>query len=249
MKPLFYILLFLCSLNVWSQNQAVFEQANALYNEGKYGEAIDRYKTILDTKNHSAELYFNLGNAHYKLNNIASSIYYYEKALQLAPNDEAIKHNLAFAQNMTIDAVTIVPEGGLKRILNNVAHSFTFDGWAKTAVGFVFCFVILFLFYYFAYSSVRKRITFLGSLLALTFMCIALLFAFHKFNLDNLDKPAIVFAKESLVKNEPNNASEEAFKLHEGTKVQILDTVNNWKKIKLQDGKTGWISSQDLKAL
>ena len=76
-----------------------------------------------------------------------------------------------------------------------------------------------------------------------------LLFAFHKFNLVKKDQPAIVFAKESQVKNEPNSRSEESFKLHEGTKVQVLDTVNNWKKIKLQDGKTGWISSQDLKAL
>lgn len=249
MKHLFYIILFIFSLGMSAQNQAVFQQANALYNSGKYGEAIDRYKTILDTKTHSAELYFNLGNAHYKLNNIAPSIYYYEKALQLSPNDETIKHNLAFAQNMTIDAINVVPEASLKRILNNVANSLTFDMWAKTTICFVFCFVFLFLFYYFAYSSLRKRITFLGSLASLTFMCITLLFAFHKFNLDKLDKPAIVFAKESLVKNAPNNASEEAFKLHEGTKVQILDTVNNWRKIKLLDGTTGWISSEEIKAL
>ena len=66
-----------------------------MYNQGKYAEAIDKYKAILETKNHSAALYFNLANAHYKLNNIAPSIYYYEKALQLAPNDPDIKNNLA----------------------------------------------------------------------------------------------------------------------------------------------------------
>ena len=249
MKQLLYILSFLFSVGLAAQNQAVFEQANALYNAGKYGESIDRYKTILDTKTHSAELYFNLGNAHYKLNNIAPSIYYYEKALQLAPNDEDIKNNLAFAENMTIDAIEVVPEGGLLKFLNQATNTLTFDAWAKLAIGSVFGFVILFLFYYFAYSSLRKRFAFLGSITALTCMCVALLFAFHKYNLDNNDKPAIVFAKESLVKNAPNNRSEESFKLHEGTKVQVLDTVSNWKKIKLQDGKTGWISSDDIKAL
>ncbi|CAH8287878.1 SH3 domain-containing protein [Mariniflexile fucanivorans] len=249
MKQLLYILSFLFSVGSLAQNEAAFQQGNALYNAGKYGEAIDKYKTILDTKNHSAALYFNLGNAHYKLNNIAPSIYYYEKALKLAPNDEEIKNNLAFAQNMTIDAINVVPEAGLLKIVNNVTNRMTFDGWAKVSIGFVFCFVVLFLFYYFAYSSLRKRIAFLGSLAALIFICITLLFAFHKFNLDKRDKPAIVFAKESLVKNAPNNRSEESFRLHEGTKVQVLDTVNNWKKIKLQDGKTGWISSEDIKAL
>lgn len=249
MKKLLYILSFLFSFGLFAQNNALFEQANTLYNEGKYGEAIDKYKTILDTKNHSAELYFNLGNAHYKLNNIAPSIYYYEKALQLAPNDEDIKNNLAFAQNMTIDAIDVVPEAGLSKILNNAANTMTFDAWAKVSIGFVFCFVILFLVYYFAYSSLRKRLAFLGSLVSLTMVCITLLFAFHKFNLDKKNKPAIVFAKEILVKNAPNNRSEESFRLHEGTKVQILDTVDDWKKIKLQDGKTGWVSSEDIKAL
>ncbi|MDO7172002.1 SH3 domain-containing protein [Mariniflexile sp. AS56] len=249
MKQLLYILSFLFSVGLMAQNTAVFEQANALYNAGKYGDAIDKYKTILDTKNHSAELYFNLGNAHYKLNNIAPSIYYYEKALQLAPNDQDIKNNLAFAQNMTIDAIEVVPEAGLSKIVNNATNRMEFDGWAKVSIGFVFCFVILFLIYYFAYSSLRKRLTFLGSLVSLILMCVSLLFAFHKFNLDKKDKPAIVFAKEILVKNAPNNRSDESFRLHEGTKVQVLDTVSNWRKIKLQDGKTGWVSSEDIKAL
>jgi uncharacterized protein YgiM (DUF1202 family) len=63
------------------------------------------------------------------------------------------------------------------------------------------------------------------------------------------DRPAIVFAKEAQIKSEPNLRSTEAFKLHEGTKVQILDTVQNWKKIKLADGKIGWIVNDDIKAL
>jgi tetratricopeptide (TPR) repeat protein len=249
MKSILYILSFLLSFGVFAQNEAFFQQANGLYNEGKYAEAINKYEAILRSKNQSAELYFNLGNAHYKLNNIAPSIYFFEKALQLAPNDTDIKHNLAFAKNMTIDAIGIVPESALTKILNNATNAFTFDTWAKAAIAFVFCFVVLFLIYYFAYSSLRKRLAFLGSIIALILICVALLFTFHKFNLDKKDKPAIVFAQESKVKNEPNSRSEESFKLHEGTKVQVLDTVKNWKKIKLADGKTGWISSEDIKQL
>ena len=249
MKAKFYILSFLFSLGLFAQNNVLFERANAFYNQGKYADAISQYEAVLATKNHSADLYFNLGNAHYKLNHVAPSIYYYEKALKLAPNDSDIKNNLALAKNMTIDAINVIPEAGLSKILNNAANIMTFDGWAKAAVAFVFCFVVLFLIYYFAYSTLRKRLTFLGSMASLLLMCVSLLFAFHKINLDKRDKPAIVFAQESEVKEAPNSNSEESFTLHEGTKVQVLDTVNNWKKIKIQDGKTGWISSSDIKAL
>jgi len=249
MKKRLFLVLFLLNIGVFAQNNAIFEKANTLYNEGKYADAITQYQAIIATKNHSAELYFNLANANYKLNRIAPSVYFYEKALQLSPNDTDIQNNLAMARNMTIDAIDVIPEGGFTKFVNNATNTMTFDGWAKLAVGLVFCFVILFLIYYFAYTTLKKRLAFIGSLAALCFMCLTLLFAFHKYNLDKNDQPAIVFSKESKVKTEPNFRSNESFILHEGTKVQILDTVNNWKKIKLQDGKTGWISSEDIKAL
>ncbi|WP_027137942.1 SH3 domain-containing protein [Gaetbulibacter saemankumensis] len=249
MKKLLYILSFLFGFGVFGQNQELFKAANTLYNEGKYAEAIDKYEAILATKNESAALYFNLGNAHYKLNNVAPSIYYYEKGLQLEPNDDEIKNNLAFARNMTIDAIDVLPEAGLPKLIKNITHSFSFDAWAKVAVVLVFVFVILFLTYYFAYTSLRKRLAFVGSLIALASVCVSLAFAFHKYNLDKHDKPAIIFVQESKVKSEPNNRSEEAFRLHEGTKVQVIDTVADWQKIKLADGKTGWVSKQDIKSL
>ncbi|MBU3820484.1 tetratricopeptide repeat protein [Flavobacteriaceae bacterium XHP0103] len=249
MKYVIYILAIFFSISGIAQNNVLFEKGNKLYNQGKYLEAIEVYKQILDSDNHSAELYFNLGNAYYKLNGVAPSIYYYEKALQLDPNDKDILNNLAFAKNMTIDAIDTVPEAWTTKLINNIANYMTFDGWAKTAIVFVICFVLLFIFYDFAYTSVKKRVAFIGSMASLVFIIGSLVLAFHKFNLEKSDRPAIVFAQESKVKAEPNLRSEEAFMLHEGTKVQVLDTINNWKKIKLSDGKTGWIPSADIKTL
>jgi tetratricopeptide (TPR) repeat protein len=248
-KKALYILIFLLGTVSIAQNETLFEQGNTLYNDGNYIEAIEKYQAILDSGKHSAELYFNLGNAYYKLNNIAPSIYYYEKALQMAPNDTDILNNIAFARNMTIDVVDNIPEIGFSKFVKTFTNMLSFDTWAKISVGLVILFVILFLSYYFSYTSFKKRLAFVGSLSAVILACSALSLAFHKYNLDKNDKPAIVFAKESQIKSEPNLRSTEAFKLHEGTKVQILDTVNNWKKIKLADGKTGWIVSDDIKAL
>lgn len=249
MKQLFYIITCLVSTVCIAQSNISFEQGNTLYNEGKYTEALTVYKSILDTGEHSAELYYNMANAHYKLNHIAPSIYYYEKALLLKPNDKDILNNIAYAKNMTIDAIDEVPDVGFSRLLNKFTHTFSFDNWAKLAVGLMILFVVLFLVYYFSYSTVKKRLAFVTSSFAVALSLIAVLFAFHKYELDAKDQPAIVFAKETQVKSEPNLRSVEAFKLHEGTKVQILDTVNNWKEIKIADGKTGWIISDDIKML
>ncbi len=249
MKKLSYIFIFLFSLGTFPQNETVFAEANKLYNEAKYQDAIDTYESIIKSGQHSAELYFNLGNANYKLNRIAPSVYYYEKAIRLDPKDTEILNNLAFAQNMTIDAIEEVPEVGMSKFLNKIINIFDFDIWAKLSILFMLLFVGLFLLYYFSYTTRKKRVAFMTSNVSLFLMLLSLAFAFQKYNLMQKDKPAIVFSQEAEVKSEPNLRSSEAFRIHEGTKVQILDTVNNWKKIKLVDGKTGWIPSDDIKAL
>ena len=248
MKKIIYIVIVFTNFT-FAQNQTLFEQANTLYNEGKFTEAIKQYESIIDNDKHSSELYFNLANAHYKLNNIAPSIYYYEKAALLNPNDKDIENNLSFAKNMTIDAIDRIPEGGFSKIVKNITNTFEFDSWAWLSVALMVAFVLLFLSYYFSNATSQKRFTFIGSVTALLLCFVALAFAFNKHDLEQKNNPAIVFAQESQVKSEPNLRSTEAFKLHEGTKVQVLETVDKWKKIKLTDGKIGWLPSEDIKLL
>ena len=248
MKRFLYLILLTYSFG-FTQNETLFNKANALYNEGDYTEAIKQYEAVLASGEHSAELYFNLGNAHYKLDHIAPSIFNYERALLLSPKDKDIKNNLAFAKNMTIDAIDVVPEVGFSKILKNLAQSMGFDAWAIIAIAFMFVFVGLFLWYYFAHTTSRKRFTFVTSTLSIILMCFAISMAFINYGIVQKNNPAIVFAQEAQVKSEPNLRSTEAFKLHEGTKLQVLDTVNNWKKIQLTDGKTGWIPSEAIKLI
>ena len=248
MKKLLYLLLLISAFG-FAQNKTVFNQANTLYNDGRYDEAIKQYEAILSNGEHSSELYFNLGNAHYKLNHIAPSIYNYEKALLLNPRDQDIKNNLAFAKNMTIDAIDVVPEVGISKMIKSITNIFKFDVWAMLAVAMMISFIILFLSYYFSNATTQKRLTFIGSFTTLFLCFLTLAFAFHKYNLVQKNNPAIVFVQEAQVKNEPNLRSTEAFKLHEGTKIQVLDTVNNWRKIQLTDGKTGWITSESIMML
>lgn len=250
MKKILYILFLVFTFTATAQNKVLFDAGNKAYNESNFQQAITSYERILDSGVHSAELYFNLANAYYKLNRIAPSIYYYEKALQLAPNDKEIKSNLSFAQNMTIDAIEVIPEVGLSKIFKGFVNTLSFDAWALISVTLVIVFVLLFLGYYFSKVTAKKRLAFVISSASLILAFVALFFAFQKYEYDRKDQPAIVFAQESEVKTDPNLRSEIAFVLHEGTKVQILEHYQaNWTKIKLSDGKTGWIVSTDVKML
>lgn len=249
LKKYFLFLFILVSFFAKAQNDVLFKKATEAYNKGEYSQAIDLYGEILKTGQHSAALYFNLGNAYYKLNEIAESIYYYEKALLLNANDQEIKTNLGYAQNMSLDAIDTLPETGLSKLYKNITSKLSFDQWAYLSIVFIILFVILYIaFYYFDYSS-RKRWAFISSILFLCLSIISIVFAYVQEQDYKNYRPAIIFADEIGIQSEPNNTSPTVFTLHAGTKVIVLEDLNNWKKIQLADGKTGWIQNNKLKLL
>lgn len=249
MKKLLYVVTLLIFSFATSQNNDLFEQGKEHYKNGTYQEAIGSWMEILDNGEASASLYFNLGNAHYKLNHIGPSIYYYEKALQLAPNDQDIKNNLAFAENARIDAIEPLPQSIFKKWHNSIANIFTFDGWAIISVIFSIAFVALFLGYYFSSTERRKRLLFAGSSIVALFLIMALIMAFYTNRHQQKTQLAIIFADELEVKSEPTMGSNPVFTLHEGTKVQITAEDGDWYRILLVDGKDGWVPASDLKQL
>lgn len=249
MKKFCNILFLLIGLLVTAQENALFNNATAAYNDGDYEKAIGFYNSILEEGQHSASLYFNLGNSYYKLNDIAQSIYYYEKALLLAPEDKEIKNNLGYAQQMTLDAIDTMPETGLSRFYKAITSQLSFDQWAKLAVFLMFVFVLLYIIFYYAQYSSRKRWAFIGSLVSLFLAIITIVFAFVQYRDFEQQQPAIVFADEIGIQSEPNPSSDEIFVLHAGTKVNIIEKLNDWKRIRLADGKTGWVPSKNIKAL
>jgi hypothetical protein len=244
-----FTLLFLGSLASYSQNEALFNSGKEAYKSASYQAAIQQWKKIIDNGEHSAAVYFNLGNAYYKLNDIGPSIYYYEKALQLAPNDSDIKNNLAFAENARIDVIEPLPKTVFALWYQRFTSALSFNGWAISAVCFSSLFVGLFLMYYYATSETRKRIFFVTALMSVFMMLLTLAVSFMTASDAAKDRPAIIFSESVDVRDAPSVSGEVSFVLHEGTKVQVLDEDAEWVRIKLADGKDGWILVSALKEL
>jgi len=246
---IFIIVFILFSFHGMAQSEVLFQKATDAYNNGEYQKAIDFYGTILEQGKHSPELYFNLGNCHYKMDEIGPSIYYYEKALLLEPNDQEIKNNLSFAKNMRLDAIDEMPRTAMRRLHDSVVLALSIDQWAYLAITMVFLFVLGFITYYILYSATFKRIAFIAANTALFIAIFSVAMAYMANRNQKVKNPAIIFEREVVVTSEPNERSEKVFALHEGTKVNVLESLENWSKVRIADGQTGWMPSQGLKLL
>lgn len=246
-KHIVVLFALVMSLGIYAQEAASFDKATEAYNDGEYQKAIDLYLDILESGKHSAELYFNLGNCYYKLDEIGPSIYFYEKALLLKPQDAEILDNLRFAENMRLDAIEEMPKTAMAKLHDTVVLAWSFDQWAIIAIVMLSLFVTGYITYYLLYSATKKRIAFISGTLALFLAVFALAMAYLAFQDFTTKNPAIIFEREVAVTSEPNQRSEKVFVLHEGTKVNVMDTLENWHKIKIADGQTGWIPSESLR--
>ena len=190
-----------------------------------------------------------LANAHYKQNNIAESIYFYEKALQFDANNNEALSNLSFAQQMTIDDIDVVPNSGIKNVLNGLVSVMNSDGWGVLIVVLIWLTVLFLLVYFFSRNTKTKRVSFVLSFTLSSFILLSFVMGFYAKSLENNNIYAIVFDEEVQVKEEPNLRDSLRFKLHEGTKILLLETLGEWNKIRLTNGQSGWLQSESVKVL
>ena len=249
MRFIFILALFFGYISYAQTANEIFSKANNFYKNGDYSKAIELYLNIEKSGLESDDLFFNLGNSYYKLNKVAPSIYYYEKALKLNPMHHDASNNLVFAKRMTIDVIEDLPKTFLQRFSSNVIQKLTYDTWAILAVTASFLAALLFLLYYFSSSPKIKILYFNLTIFAVFLMTVTVIFAYSNYETIQKSSNAIIFSLKSEIKNSPSLDGETVFELHEGTKVSIMDTLANWKKIKLADGKIGWVNAADIKEI
>ena len=249
MKKIIFLLLLVANTLLSQSIDNIFYSANDFYKNEKFEKAIELYQQIESKGTISVELYYNLGNSYYNLNKVGPSIYYFEKALKLDPTNEDAQNNLIFAKRLALDNIQEIPKNIFQKINANYLQQLSFNQWAIVLVVFSFLACILFLLFNFANSPTIKRIYFGLSISSFLLLIICFSITYNQYSFSKNNKEAIVFAETSTVKNAPTFNSEEVFILHEGTKVIVLDALDNWKKIKLADGKQGWIIAKEIKEL
>lgn len=218
-----------------------FEQANELYRNGKFSKAAELYEQIVSNGYEHAVLYYNLGNTYFKKKNIPTAILYYERAKRLAPQDEDILYNLHLANLRVVDKIESLPQLFFAQWWNTLISLMSSDGWGTVSIIGLWCILAGGSMYFISRSYGIKRIMFILSSLSILVVLFSFIAILQQYNRERTESHAIVFSPTISVKSSPDEQSTDLFVLHEGVKVEVLDTVGEWRKVRLVDGKVGWI--------
>ncbi|MEK9136098.1 MAG: tetratricopeptide repeat protein [Bacteroidota bacterium] len=229
--------------------EQVFDQANHLYQQNKFAEARVAYESVVRNGFVSGELYYNLGNAYYKTGDVGKAILNYERALRLVPNDDDLKHNLQLANLMLTDKIEATPRLFVWDYWDSIKAAFSLNALTWISYGvFVLligsiCVVVL------ARTYQLRRLGLFGGSISTVALLLFVVLLVGKIGEVNRTDAAVVTAKITTVKNSPDAKSTDAFVLHSGVKVTITDSVNEWVKIRLADGKVGWMEKSDAEVI
>jgi tetratricopeptide (TPR) repeat protein len=222
-----------------------FQQGNKAYAESKYQEAVELYLKVLEEGYTSGEVYFNLGNAYYKLDEIGRAILYYEKAAHYLQGDEALDQNLSIAELRVVDEIESIPKIFLEEWWDWLIHIFSINTFAWLSLA-LFLLTFLFSALYINFSK-RNFKRFIWSS-AVGFILVLSLFIGRIYQFESSQYGIILSPKVSVV-SEPSLTGTEVFIIHEGTKVRINRSLDGWMEISLADGKTGWLKSDELESI
>jgi len=201
----------------------------------------DTYQVVIDSGFIAPELYFNLGNAYYRMNNYALAILNYERALLLAPANKDIKFNLELANAHVVDKIDIIPEFFLKRWLRELIRTATSNMWAILSMSAFVVFIMLLMTYLFSARRLIKQLSFYMFIISFMLSVLCFIFSAQRRKMLMERQNAIIVAPSVTAKSSPDEYGTNLFILHEGTKVEVTDSVNLWDEIKISNGSKGWI--------
>lgn len=245
----FSFVLMILMLMPLSANAITKQNADDEYAKGNYQQAIKDYQEILKT-GVSSEIYYNLGNAYYRTDNITQALLAYERALQLSPGDNDIRFNLQYARSKTIDKITPETEMFFVTWYNSLVNFTSVDRWANTAIVSIVMALLLILVFLFAPQMWARKSGFYGSAVFLLLFAFANLFAFQQKHELETKQGAIVIAPTVNVKKTPAASGTDVFVIHEGTRVDITDRgMKQWRGVKLADGREGWLKTSQIEEI
>jgi hypothetical protein len=246
----FIAVLIVCSHLIYDQDPAdVFRTANKAYMDQDYSAAIENYEKLIKQNKISHEILYNLGNAYYKTGEISKAVLNYERALKLNPSDPDISYNLRIAYLATIDKIEPAPMVFYEKWWEDFVNGGSVNFRAIVTVILFWIALGFAVVYLFSGKVIIRKIMFFGTLVFLFSGGFTWYLTYAQYQHLNNHKGAIIFSDSAYVKSSPDNKSANLFMLHSGTRIDVIDELKDWKKIRIANGNEGWIETDDIELI
>jgi tetratricopeptide (TPR) repeat protein len=233
------IFLFIIISQVYADhNQHLFEEANKIYQQEKFQEAIKKYLEIVDNHFESWQLYYNLGNTYYRTGQFGKAILYYERAFKKNPKNEDIIFNLRLANTKAVDNIKSPP---ISEIIEAVRNFLSMTAVVWLMIGTYFSLIAIFILRIFVQKNSVRQLSKLILIPLILVLFLATSVFVLKFKAEISIKYAIIMIDKVDVLGEPSEGGTELFSLHEGAKLRIEGYSGDWAKIRLANGDVGWL--------
>jgi hypothetical protein len=237
-----------CFLPVATFANANFQEANTDYKNGNFSIASEKYEAILKQKTASQELYYNLGNAYFKQNQIGKSVLNYERALLYGANED-VSYNLSVARDKVKNEPEQIQAFFLRRWWDAFRRWTSVDVWSVLSILSVWAGIGSFCLWLLATERVQKKRGFIAGLVLLPFGLMTFLAArSNRFTLCD-SKNAVVMIENTVVRSAPDELGTTVETLSEGVKVAVLDKIGSWYKVQLSNGEQGWLTLNQIEKI
>ena len=230
---------------------SLLDSASAAYSKGNFQKSSEYYEGIISLGYESPEIYFNLGNSYYKLDNTAKSILNYERAKKISPQDEDINFNLKLSNQRTLDKIEPAPKLFLEEWWENLKYMRSEKTWAIRSIIYFALFLFFLVVFITSKKIINKQFGFWMGIIFFVFCLTGFIIARSRYNDMISHNSAVILSSSVEVKNAPTETGTKLFILHEGTKVSAPDPESNqkngdWVRIGLSTDKVGWVKKSQI---
>ncbi len=228
-------------------------EADVAYKNKSFAESIKLYEAqIAENKvinQESAQLYYNLGNAFFRDNQVAKAIVNYERALLIEPGDSDIRHNLRFAKTRIEDKIDSADSFFINQWIRSIQNLYSANTWAIIGTVLFILLVIAIGSYMISAQLFVRKISFYIGIILFSLVIITNVFAFKQKNKIVNRSTAIIMSASVSIYTSPDAHSTELFRLHEGAKVKIKREEGNWIEIVIANGSVGWLQKKNVETI
>ncbi len=220
------------------------ELADSAYAQENYQKAAELYAQIA-VQTVSADVCYNLGCSYYRLDSMAKSVLWFERASKLDPGDGDIRFNLDMARSKIIDKIPVQHDMIIVSAFRSLVNIMSVQGWTNLSMLLYALFSICIAIYLLSNKLIVKKSGFYSSVAILLLVILSNICAFQQREYLQDRNRAIVMAPAVTVKSTPSGSGNDLFVIHEGTRVKIKDnSLNEWAEVEIDDGKVGWIQKK-----